>query len=99
MGDKLKQMVKDVPAMEYIDGKKFLGELSASCATLKDPNVANYFSGQYVANGPTVYDLVTDMTARGLQFAPAVSGDEPMYAVFYQSLLSYDMQMSQMASR
>ena len=29
----------------------------------------------------------------------AVAGDEPSYSAFYQSLLSFDLQLSQLASR
>ena len=99
MGDKLKQMVQDVPAGQYMNGKQFLSELNASLGTLKDPNIANYFSGQYVARAANVNDLVSEMTAKGLRFAPAVTSDQPAYTAFYQSLLTYDAQMSQMASR
>jgi hypothetical protein len=34
-----------------------------------------------------------------LQFAPALVADQPSYTVLYQSLLQYDVQMGQVASR
>ncbi|MGH6739625.1 MAG: hypothetical protein ACREDY_11455, partial [Bradyrhizobium sp.] len=84
----LKQMVKDVAPGPYIDGKKYLRELDSSFSALKDPNVSNYFNGKWTAQGATVYDLAVYMTNNGLQFAPAVSGDQSYYTALYQSLLS-----------
>jgi hypothetical protein len=99
MGDKLKNRVQEVPAGQYIDGKKFLSELTASTGTLKDPNVTKYLSGQWAAQASTVGELVQEMTAKGLKFAPAVSGDEPYYTALHQSLLNYDVQLTSTASR
>ena len=44
-------------------------------------------------------DLVQQMTTQGLHFAPATQDDQPAYSVLYQSLLTYDYRLSQLASR
>ncbi len=95
----LKQMVNDVGPEPYMNGKKYLRELTASCATLRDPNVANYFNGTWVAQGQTVYDLADYMTKNGLKFAPSVSGEQAAYSALYQSILTYDVRLSQAVSR
>jgi hypothetical protein len=95
----LKQMVKDVSPGPYMDGKRYLGELDQSFVALKSPEVANYFNGKWSAQGATVFDLADYMIKNGLQFAPATAGDQSFYTAFYQSLLSYDLRLSQMASR
>jgi len=46
-----------------------------------------------------VAQLVDDMTRNGLKFAPANPGDEPAYTALYQSMLSYDMGLTQLVSR
>src|SRR5262249_14696193 len=95
----LKQMVKDVSPGPYMDGKRFLNELDESYTALKSPEVANYFNGKWSAQGATVADLVDYMMKNGLQFAPATAGDQSFYAAFFQSLLTYDVQLTQTVSR
>jgi hypothetical protein len=95
----LKKMVKEVDPGAYIDSKKYLAELDKSFTALKDPNVSNYFNGKWQAQGATVYDLSKYMMDNGLQFAPAVSGDQSYYTALYQALLTYDLQMAQSVSR
>jgi hypothetical protein len=95
----LKQMVKDVSPGPYMDGKRFLNELDDSYAALKSPEVANYFNGKWSAQGATVAELVDYMMKNGLQFAPATAGDQPYYTAFFQSLVTYDVRLTQNVSR
>jgi hypothetical protein len=95
----LKQVVKDVSPSAYMDGKRFLRELDASYVTLKEPNVSNYFNAKWAPQGATVYDLTDYMLKNGLQFAPAVSGDQSSYTALYRAMSTYDLQMSQAVSR
>ena len=56
-------------------------------------------AGGYAAKGPTVGDLVAQMTSEGLHFAPATQEDQPSYTVLYQALLAYDYRLAQLAHR
>jgi hypothetical protein len=84
---------------DWIESTSFLDDLRGSIQTLRSQNAANYFNGKYAAKGATVADLVANMTAQGLQFAPASPGDEPSYKVLQQSLSAYDYRLAQLASR
>ncbi len=84
---------------DYIISKGFVDDLCSSIQSLRDPNVAKYFDGAWTAKGPTVADLVRQMTTDGLHFAPATEAGQPAYNSLYQSLLTYDYRLSQLASR
>jgi hypothetical protein len=84
---------------DYIESKGFLDDLQNSIQSLRDPNVAMYLNGGFSAKGPTVADLVAQMTSQGLHFAPATQNDQPSYTVLYQAMLAYDYRLSQLAHR
>jgi len=84
---------------DYITSKGFVDDLRGSIQSLRDPDVAKYFSGAWAAKGPTVADLVRQMTTGGLHFAPATEAGQPAYTALYQSLLTYDYRLSELASR
>ncbi|HVS39901.1 MAG TPA: hypothetical protein VMS17_30365 [Gemmataceae bacterium] len=90
---------QELSPADYIQSKGFVDQLLNSIQSLKDPNVAKYLNGAYAAQGPTVADLVDQMTSQGLSFAPATPNDQPQYKVLYQAMLSYDYRLSQLASR
>jgi hypothetical protein len=46
-----------------------------------------------------VAELVAHMTANGLKFAPAVSGDESFYTALYQDLVAYDSGIATLVAR
>jgi hypothetical protein len=98
MQQNLLRMVQEAPPDQYMEGKKFLRELAASYKLFQDPDVGNYF-GKWVPRGRTVAELLQHMIDNGLQFAPALPGDETYYTAFYNSLLKYDTGISQLVSR
>jgi hypothetical protein len=87
----LARNVNDLPAHQYLDAKRFLNELDDAVRLLRQPGVSNYFNQTWVARGNTVRDLVQYMTARGLTFAPAVSGGETAYQTLHSALPAYDL--------
>jgi hypothetical protein len=95
----LKGKVDDYTPTQYIQSMRYLRELNDSFKVLQDPNVASYFSDKYRATGSTVAELVQNMNARGLTFAPAATGEEPYYTTLYSRLASYDYGLHQLASR
>lgn len=90
MQAKLRGMVAELSANDYIDAKRYLNELDKSVRGLSNPDAANYFNGRWTPQATTVSELVRDMTARGLRFAPATTGDESAYVATYTALLHYD---------
>lgn len=75
----------------YTEAKRYLRELDDAVALLKRPDAAQYLSGKFSAQGRTVKELVEYMTAHGLKFAPAVSGQESAYSSLQNALVSYDI--------
>jgi hypothetical protein len=90
-------MVQDAAPDQYMDGKKYLRALESSIKLLQDPKIADYFN-KWAPRGRTVAELVHHMMTNGLDFAPALPGDESYYQAVYQSFLAYDTGISQLVS-
>jgi hypothetical protein len=88
---RLAAKIKETPTSEYIRAKRFLNQLDDAVRLLRQPDAGNYFNQTYAAKGQTVTQLVQYMTRHGLQFAPAVEGDEPAYVALHQALAEYDL--------
>jgi hypothetical protein len=99
MESTIKRKVADITPTEYVQGMRYVRELRDSFKVFQDPNASNYFNGKFTARGPTVYDLVNQMSSQGLRFAPAARGDEDAYTSLHRALVIYDYGMSQYASR
>lgn len=84
---------------QYVQAARFLRELRGGFNVLKQSDVAKYFSPNATAQGSNVAELVAHMTANGLRFAPAVSGDEPYYTALHQALVTYDDGIAQLVTR
>jgi len=92
---KLQNMVEksDLSPSAYIDAKGYLDQVRASLQALQDPNAATNFNHKF--NAKNVAELVDDMKAKGLDFAPAAPGDEGAYRALHEALVSYDYGVSQ----
>jgi hypothetical protein len=90
----LKNNVGNLEPNQYIKGKRYLNDLSASLVTLQDANASNYFNKQWAAQGNTVAELVQYMTAQGLTFAPATPGDEAAYNMLQRAMADYQMEIA-----
>ena len=91
----------DTPDMTFDQGIKasrFVNEMKGTIRTLQDPNVSRLFNGQWSAQGASVAALVDNLTQKGLFFTAAAPGSETYYTSLYNSLLSYDMALSSLAS-
>jgi hypothetical protein len=84
---------------DWIESTTFLGQLQNSVQSLRNPDVAQYFNGQLTPQAGSVSELVQQMTAKGLRFAPAAQGDQPAYTTMQQLLRAYDYRLAQVASR
>jgi hypothetical protein len=84
---------------QYIQATRFLRELRGGFNVLRQSDVAKYFSPNATAQGSNVAELVAHMTANGLRFAPAVSGDEPYYTALHSAMVTYDDGIAQLVTR
>jgi hypothetical protein len=90
----------DLPFAAYTEAKGFLNNLDDALAALRQSDVGNYFTGKFALKAKTVPELVDHMRKQGLQFAPAVPGDEGAYVALHQALANYDLAaQAQTASR
>ena len=85
-------------ASDWIESKSFLDDLSSSVQSLRNPNVAKYFNGGYSPKASAVDELVREMTAQGLRFAPAAQGVQASSTAMQQLLLTYDYLLSSVAT-
>jgi len=91
MREKLVGLIQEVPDPTYIRAKRFLTDLQSGVKVLRQPDAAGYFSALYAPKVKNVRELVSYMTKYDLRFAPATSGDEAAYLVFYRALANYDV--------
>jgi len=90
----------DLPFAAYTEAKGFLNNLDEALAALRQSDVGNYFTGKFALKAKTVPELVDHMRKQGLQFAPAIPGDEGAYVALHQALANYDLAaQAQTASR
>jgi hypothetical protein len=95
--NKIDGQVQTLPANTYIKCSRYCNELRSTVLGLQSPEVAKKLNGQWSAQGNNVAQLIDDMTNKGLKFAPVTPGDETSYTAMYQSLISYDMGLNQLA--
>jgi hypothetical protein len=95
----LKNNVANISANQYITSLRYLRQLEDSVKALQDPKVNNYVNGKWQARGNTVAELVSNMSQDGLEFAPAVSGQQTAYVSVYRAMADYDTQLSSMMGR
>ena len=100
--DRLNKMlvrnVGDMPFAQYSEGKRYLNQLYDGLKALKEPNAADFANGKFKLKGNTVADLVDYMTKNGLQFAPAVAGEEAAYVALHRALAAYSAAMANAAA-
>jgi hypothetical protein len=93
LSNNLRSQVADIPSNDYVRAKRYVTELQNATKVLQDPNVANYFS-KWTAHGNDVADLVRNMTANGLRFAPAGQGDQAAYTSLHRSMATFQVALS-----
>jgi hypothetical protein len=85
----------DISPTDAIVARRYLNQFNDAITTLKTPNAQSYFNGTQVAKGNTVGELVDSMTRQGLKFAPAIGANQAAYTGLYNTLLTYDLSLSQ----
>jgi hypothetical protein len=81
--------VGNLPPSQYIEAKRFVSQFEEALKALSQPDVGKYFTKKIKAK--TVAELVDHMNSQGLQFAPAVAGDESAYVALHRALAAFDL--------
>jgi hypothetical protein len=87
----------DVTPSMYIEASNYLNSLDGAIRALQQPDVSSFVNGRYALKSKTVPQLVKFMTNNGLQFAPAVPGDEGPYVALQQAMAAYDRSLQPQA--
>jgi len=88
----LLQKVNEIPTTQYIEAKRFSNDFDAARQALAQKDAVKYFEFQrWASEGKTVQEIVDYMTEKGLEFAPAVQGDESAYQALNSALHAYNI--------
>jgi hypothetical protein len=96
---KIKENIDSLTPNDYSAAKRYLRELGSGIKLLENPNASKYLSGQWSASGASVGQLVSDMTSKGLRFAPATQADQPAYIAMQRALAAYATSFAQVTAR
>ena len=96
---KVDAAIVDLSPSQFISASRYVNELKTTVKSLQDPNVSKQFNGSWTAKGNSVSELTDQLLKQGLKIAPAAPGDEPYYTSLYNSLISYDLGLAQLAAR
>jgi hypothetical protein len=78
-----------ISSKAFLDGKHFLESLEKSLRVLQEPDPSMYLGAKTTVQGSTVPELVANMTAKGLKFAPATPGQEASYFALHNAFVTY----------
>lgn len=73
----------------FLGGQSYIDSLTSSLKVLQRPDAAKFFDGSYTAQGRNVPELIDNMTANGLAFAPATPGNDSSYFALHNAFVSY----------
>lgn len=94
----LKTHIHDLTPSQGVEARRYINDLHETFRTLQDPNVSKYVGGAWSAKGDQVGALVDNMTREGLKFAPAAEGSDSYYRSLYNSMVTYDRGLPQLAA-
>lgn len=83
-----------LPVSQYLDAKRYLGQLRNALTALRDPKAKNYLDNTWNAKGRTVAELIDYMRREGLTFNAATPGDEAAYSSLYDSLRRFERSLT-----
>jgi hypothetical protein len=99
MRDKLDDMVGEIPPGRYTESSRLLRQLNETVDGLANPRLVKSASASWKANVHTVRDLVGHCIKNGVEFGPALDGDEAAYTTAYYAIRAYERGVMQLASR
>jgi hypothetical protein len=95
MGEKLNDLVHDLPPSRFIESRRLLNNLGHTVRGLSNPRLVKAANQGWWKNIRTVADLVAHCLQNGLEFGPAVApADFPAYMAAYFALLSYEREVA-----
>jgi hypothetical protein len=97
----LRGSVGAIEFSQYVEAKNYLKQLNDAVNLLTEKNAADYINGKFsLANlkNNTVADVVRYMADNGLQFAPAVDGEQEAYSALHRALANYDVAANSIAT-
>jgi hypothetical protein len=89
-----KSHINDLGFSQYTEAKAYLAQLRDGVNLLAQKDAVDYIKGKYsLANvkANTVAEVVKYMQDNGLQFAPAVDGEQAAYNALHRALANYDL--------
>jgi hypothetical protein len=94
MGDKLNDMVRDLPPSRFIESRRLLNHLRDTVRGLSNPRLVRAANQDWRKNIRTVADLVAHCLENGLEFGPAVApADFPAYMAAFFALRAYEHEL------
>jgi hypothetical protein len=89
----LAKQVNNIPTNNYLEAQRFLDDFDAAVVGIKKGDVILNldFQKNFVKGGRSVTDLVSYLGDRGLQFAPAGTGDERAYVALQAGLSAHSL--------
>jgi hypothetical protein len=85
----LRDRIEEMTPTQNVQGRRFVRQLRDTVRALQQPGAHDALVASRSVAASTVTDLVQDMTARGLTFAPALAGAEPAYNALHSALVAY----------
>jgi hypothetical protein len=90
LDEKLDDQVRDLAPSRYIESRRLLNQLTTNIRGLSDPRVVKALHSDWRKNVRNVSDLVGYLMKNGLEFGPAVAGDESSYTAAYWAIRNYE---------
>jgi hypothetical protein len=85
----LRKQVTELPTAQYLDAKRYIGQVQNAVKALEQPDATNFFNSKWSAQGDDVASLVDYMTNHGLLFASATRGQESAYTALHRAFVNY----------
>ncbi len=98
----LRGNVGTIEFSQYVEAKNYLKQLNDAVNLLQEKNAADYINGKFSLGNlknNAIADVVKYMTDNGLQFAPAVDGDQEAYIALHRALANYDSAANTLATQ
>jgi hypothetical protein len=86
---KLAADIRELQPKQYAESNRFLSQLDDAIRLLGRPDAGDYLTRKGLAEVKDVAELVRNMSGKGLQFAPAIPGDEAAYTALHRALAAY----------
>jgi hypothetical protein len=96
---KVRGMVETMLPTQNIQARRFVRQLRDTVRALQRPDAAALYAANRGVPAGSVGELVQTMTARGLTFAPAVSGAEPAYDALHAAMVTFHRTLTEPTAR